>query len=125
MCMQTDQPPLQKVGDIITARNGTSINSRPDLPQASQLATPGTITLLRLQGNRLQTIETDFIPLHRRLRHPPPVRITLQPLYPRKRVAFLQIALINIDVCDCVCDFLQNPYASAKDKAVTIWFVTA
>lgn len=63
MGMQTDQthPPL-KVGDIIVARNGTSINSRPELAQAAQLATPGTLTLLRLQGNQLQTIETDFIP---------------------------------------------------------------
>lgn len=63
MGMQTDQthPPL-KVGDIITARDGVSINSRPELSQTAKLATPGTITLLRLQGNRLQTIETDFIP---------------------------------------------------------------
>lgn len=63
MGMQDDQthPPL-KVGDIITARNGVSINSRPELSQGAQLATPASITLLRQQGNRLQTIETDFIP---------------------------------------------------------------
>lgn len=63
MGMQNDQThPLLKIGDIIVARNGTSINSRPELAQAAQLATPGTLTLLRLHGNQLQTIETDFIP---------------------------------------------------------------
>lgn len=63
MGMQDNQTHhLLKVGDITVARNGTSINSRPELAQAAQLATPGTLTLLRLQGNQLQTIETDFIP---------------------------------------------------------------